>query len=110
METAAFPIEYHSDTPELNDTLKAKVEKRLGKLTHRNRDTTGASIAVHTSSGDTMPREYRVRVVLYQRPENVAVVEKGDNVSATLLKALDVAERQVRERREKLRQKWKRRR
>ncbi len=108
METVPFSIEYHSDTPEFNDDLKDKVETRLQKLARGNRDITGASLAVQTASGDTLPHEYRVRIVIYQRPDNTTVIEKGPSVSVMVKKALDVVERQVRAQRDKLRRSRKR--
>ena len=108
MAELAFDVEYHSDTPELTDHLKEKTEKRLAKLTKRHKDVTGASVAVHTASGDSLPRTFRVRVVLYHRPDNIAAVRKEETVAQALSDALDAVERQVREQREKLREPWKR--
>lgn len=108
MADLSFDIEYHSDTPELTDDLKEKTERRLAKLTKRRKDVTGASIGVQTASGDTHPRAYRVRVVLYLRPDNVAAVRKEETVAQALSDALDAIERQVREQRDKLRETWKR--
>lgn len=99
MEAQTLSIEYHSDTAELTDALKAKTEERLAKLTKRRRDITGAIVTVNTASGDTQPREYRVHVTIHQRPENASAVEKGETVAGALSGALDAAERQVRERR-----------
>jgi ribosomal subunit interface protein len=108
MADLSFDIEFHSDTPELTDDLKEKTERRLAKLTKRRKDVTGASISVQTASGDTHPRSYRARVVLYLRPDNVAAVRKEETVSQALGDALDAVERQVREQRDKLRETWKR--
>jgi ribosomal subunit interface protein len=107
MEPATFEIEYQSDSPELTDEIKEKAEKRLQKLARGRRDVTGAAIAVSTTSGGNGPREYRVRIVVYQRAGNVAAVEKGDTVASAMLEAVDAAERQVREGREKRRRGWK---
>ena len=103
-----FPIEYHTDTPDFNDVLRKKVEKRFEKLTKRNRDITGASVAVKTVNGTSGPPEYQVRVVAYQKPDNTAVNEKGAAVGPTVLSAMESLERQVREDRDRRRQQWKR--
>ncbi|NBC16525.1 MAG: 30S ribosomal protein S30 [Bacteroidetes bacterium] len=108
MADLSFDIEYHSDTPELTDDLKDKTEQRLAKLTKRHKDVTGASIGIQTASGDTHPRAYRARVVLYLRPDNVASIRKEESVAQALGDALDAVERQVREQRDKLRETWKR--
>jgi ribosome-associated translation inhibitor RaiA len=41
------------------------------------------------------------------RPDNVAAVEKGETIEAALNGALAAVERQVREYRNKLRERWK---
>jgi ribosomal subunit interface protein len=106
METnIPFVIEYQSDTPELTDALKEKVEQRLEKLAKRHRDITGASLSVDMPSHDAAQRTiYRVRLVVYQRPENVAAVRKEDSVNNALKEVLDAVERQVRERRDRQRE------
>ncbi len=109
MHAVTFDIEYTSDTPELTDALKEKVEKRLNKLTNGHKDVTGASLAIETLSGTNQHIDYRVRLVLYHRPENVASVRKGDAVSNLILEVLDAVERQVREQRERLRARNRRR-
>lgn len=109
METALFDIEYSSSIPELTDTLKAKVEKRLQKLANGHKDLTGASLGIDTPSGAHQHKEYRVRLVVYRRPENVVVVQTGDSISSVLNAVLGVAERQVREQRERQRARSRRR-
>ena len=105
MEATAFSVEYHTDTPELTDALKAKLEMRLQKLLKRHHDVTGASLAVKTLTGKngTAHHRYRVRLVVYQRPENVAAAREDDHVSSALQEVIDAVERQVRERRERQR-------
>ncbi|HMB92022.1 MAG TPA: ribosome-associated translation inhibitor RaiA [Rhodothermales bacterium] len=113
METnTPFAVEYHSETPELTDTLKEKVEQRLQKLAKRHHDITGASLSVDLQSHDDTSSytTYRVRLVVYQRPENVAAVREEDSVAAALKEVLDAVERQVRERRERQRERHRARR
>ena len=104
MEATGFTIEYHTESIEFTNGLKAKLEKRLDKLVGRHRDITGASLAVHTVSGDNRHHEFKVRLVLYHRPDNIAAVCKADTVSNAVLEALDAVERQVREHRERQRE------
>ena len=104
MEATGFTIEYHTETIEFTNGLKAKLEKRLEKLAGRHRDITGASMAVHSISGANRHPEYKVRLVLYRRPDNIAAVRKADTVSNAVLEALDAIERQVREQRERQRE------
>lgn len=104
METTGFTVEYHDDTVELTDSLKEKVEHRLSKLARRHRDITGASLAVHTISRAHRHQEYKVRLVLYHKPDNIAAIRKADSVPNALLETLDAVERQVREQRERQRE------
>jgi hypothetical protein len=58
-------------------------------------------------TGGTTPHRYEVRVVAYMRPEHVVAVEKQETVEGALKGALNAVERQVRELRDKLRERWK---
>ena len=104
MEATGFTIEYHTETYELTDSLRAKVEQRLEKLARGHRDMTGASLAVQMVSGTNRHHEYKVRLVLYHKPDNIVAIREADTVSNALLEALDAVERQVRERRERQRE------
>ncbi len=108
MEKVTFEIEYHDATDELSDKLKAKVERRLGKLARGHRDITGASVALKTTSKHPSNDRYQVRMVLYCRPDNIAAQEKGDVLSDTVGGVLDALERQVRSGRERKQEAWKR--
>lgn len=109
MEAPALNIEYHSETQELTDAMKEKVERRIKKLMRGHKDITGASIGVEQHlSPQQHNKEYRVRLVLYFRPDNIAAVSKDEVLSTALQNALQAAERQVREHRDKLRERWKR--
>ena len=110
MEVNGFTIEYHTETIEFNDDLKAKLEKRLNKLSEGHRDITGASLAVHTINGANRHHEYKVRLVVYHRPDNIAAIRKADTVANAVLEALDAVERQVREQRDRRRERHRARR
>ena len=104
MEATGFTIEYHTESIEFTNGLKAKLEKRLEKLAGRHRDITGASLAVHNVSGNNRHHEFKVRLVLYHRPDNIAAVRKANTVANAVLEALDAVERQVRQQRDRLRE------
>lgn len=104
MEATGFSVEYHTETYELTNGLKGKVEQRLEKLARRHHDITGASLAVQTVSGANRRPEYKVRLVLYHKPDNIAAIRKADTVANALLEALDAVERQVRQHRERQRE------
>ena len=106
-----FDLEWQSklgDIGELEDKLRNEADVRLRKLSKGNTDVTGASIILeHSVEGANTPYLYRARVVTYTRPNDIAATEEADTPLAALKGALDGVERQVREKREKLREQWK---
>ncbi len=106
-----FDIEWQSklgDIGDLEDKLHNEAEVRLRKLTKGNTDITGAAIILeHSVEGANTPYLYRARVVTYTRPEDIAGIQEADTALAALKGALDAVERQVREKRDKLRERWK---
>jgi len=108
METIPFEIEFHLDGLHLTDDLKAKVSKRIEKLTKGHKDITGASVGIKKLTGSTTVHMFKARVVVYHRPENIAANEKGESVADALNGALDAVDRQVRQQRDLLRERWKR--
>lgn len=110
MNTVEFSFEFYNEVPfleHLETELRAEAESRLRELAADHTDIIGASVAIEEVTGDTTPHRYQVRVVVYMRPDNVAAVEKGETVEAALNGALAAVERQVREYRNKLRERWK---
>jgi ribosome-associated translation inhibitor RaiA len=85
-----------------------EAERRLQALTKGHTDITGASASVGELTKQTTPHAYEVRVVVYMRPEDVVAVEKHETPEGAMKGALDAVERQVRQRRAKLRETWKR--
>ena len=110
MNTVEFSFEFYNEVPfleHLETELRVEAESRLRELAADHTDMIGASVAIEEVTGDTTPHRYQVRVVVYMRPDNVAAVEKGETVEAALNGALAAVERQVREYRNKLRERWK---
>lgn len=107
-EPAELDIEFYSEIPNAEQELKPEAERRLRELAKGNQDMIGASIAVEEPAANRgTPFIYRGRVVVFIRPDNIAGEEKADTPQAALRGALDAVTRQVRERREKLRKRWK---
>lgn len=101
-------IEFYSEVKTLEDELRPEAEKRLRELAKGHRDMVGASIAIEEPAANReTPYVYRARVVVYIRPENIAGEEQADTPQAALKGALDAVTRQVREKRRKLRTRWK---
>lgn len=84
------------------------VENRLLSLAEGHTDLIGAAVAVRQPAREADPFIYEARIVVYTRPENMAAVKKDDTKEGALKAALNAIERQVREKREKLGQPWKR--
>jgi ribosome-associated translation inhibitor RaiA len=103
-----FEIEFYSEIDPLEEGIIEEADRRLRKLATGNTDITGASLAVEVAAQAENPFLYRVRVVVYTRPENVSAEEQSDTVRGALKGALSALERQVRERRDKLGKPWER--
>ena len=69
---------------------------------------TGASITISRPAHGETPYLYRVSIVVYMRPDNVYADEKSDNLEAAFTGASAAIVRQIRERRNKLGEPWKR--
>jgi ribosome-associated translation inhibitor RaiA len=108
MGSEDFYVDYDSEVPDFTDNLKAEVEERLRKLASEDTDIVGAAVAVTAPGKGVEPFFFQARVVVYGRPENIAAVKQDDTVQVALRETLSAIERQVREKREKLGEPWKR--
>ncbi len=107
LDTSEFDFEFYSEVP-VPDDLRNEAETRLQRLAAGHSDMTGASVAVEQPAANKGTAfVYEVRVVAYTRPTNIVATETADLVQTALKKALSAVERQVREEREKLRERWK---
>jgi ribosomal subunit interface protein len=107
MDATDFAFEFYSEVPRVSEDLKIETEHRLRKLAHGHSDMVGADVAVEPLAQREQSYLYRARVVVYIRPTNLAASEQGDTVEGALKGALSAVERQVREHRKKLRERWK---
>jgi ribosome-associated translation inhibitor RaiA len=111
MASPEFPIEYHTDVPLLSVELQDEIETRLLTLAGDRTDLKGAAIAVTEpaqSNERSAPHIYQARILVEMRPDNVVAVQKADSLEGALKGALNAVERQVREKRKKLKETWKR--
>jgi ribosome-associated translation inhibitor RaiA len=69
-------------------------------------DLIGAAVSIEEPARGENTYLYEATVVAYTRPNNIAGTEKAEQPIQALRGALDAVERQVREKREKLRQRW----
>jgi ribosome-associated translation inhibitor RaiA len=108
MSLSDFYIDYESDVPNFGEELKAEVKNRLRDLSNKHTVMVGAAVAVNAPVTSETPFLYQARVVVYARPKDVAAVKKDETIQGALKAALSAVERQIREKREKLGEPWKR--
>lgn len=88
----------------LNERLQTEAETRLRKLQQGHTDLIGAAVSIEQPAKAETAFLYRARVVVYIRPENLAATAQEGDPLAALKRALSGVERQVREQRDRLRQ------
>lgn len=93
---------------EAEDTLFAESDRRLRALAKGHTDIVGAAVSVKEPALKEGPPLYEVTVVTYVRPSNIAATEKADSPMMALKGALNAVERQVREKRKRLKKHWER--
>jgi len=108
MNRTEFDFEFYTEVPDPRDGLRLEAQNRLWELAEGYQDMIGASVALEELTQEETPHVFEARVVVYIKPDNIAAVEKSDSAMGALKGALDAAERQVRELRNKLGEPWKR--
>lgn len=109
MNELAFTLELNSeDLPKTAEyELYTEAEERLRSLAANHSDMTGAAISIRRPTAGEAAFLHEVTVVVYGRPDHIAATEKEATPHQALRGALDAVERQIRERRKKLKQRWK---
>lgn len=107
MDEMNFPVEFNN---EIDDVKKSENEfytlavDRLSKLAEGHNDISGAVVNFKQPAQNRKTSYiYEITVVVYMGSDHIAATEKSEQFRATLDGALDAVERQVRERRKKLR-------
>jgi ribosome-associated translation inhibitor RaiA len=102
-----FTLEFNSPLrPENEAELFAKADTQLRQLTEGHQDMIGAAINIREPAKGESGYLYEATVVVYSRPDHVAATKKSEDVVVALKGALDGVERQIRERRDKLKKHW----
>jgi ribosome-associated translation inhibitor RaiA len=104
VEELDFYVEFNTEVPEVTDEIETKVEDRLFALQEGSSDLIGASCSIEHIGGDAQTYMYQVRILIYMRPEDVVVIEKGTSLLTTVQEALSSVERKVREKRKRLKE------
>lgn len=106
MSKSDFYIDSNINLPHLKDILESEAESRLRELARDHTDMVGANVTMEELSHSETPHAYQAIITAFIRPEDIVAVELADSPEAALDGALEALERQVRQRRDKLRQPW----
>jgi hypothetical protein len=101
-----FHLEFQTEVEHLGDELIEEADRRLRALAEGHSDMIGASVSMEELTGGATPYVYQARVIAFTRPHSVVAVEKSDSPEGALKGALSAVERQVREKRDRLRKQW----
>jgi ribosome-associated translation inhibitor RaiA len=102
MGSSDFYIDYNIEVSDVGDEFNRETEQRLRDLTSSHSDIIGAAVALERTADTETHDVYRVRIVVYKRPQDIVVTKHDSNPMVALRDALDTVEEQVRESREKL--------
>ena len=104
MGSSDFYIDYNIEVSNVGDEFKCEIEQRLRDLASDHSDMIGAAVAVEKTADTESYDIYRVRILVYKRPQDIVVTKQEPDPMVALREALDVLEEQLRESREKLAQ------
>lgn len=105
MGNSDFYIDYNIDVSDVSDQFSRETEQRLRELASSHSDMIGAAVSLERVADTTTYDLYRVRIVLYKRPADIAVTKQDADPMVALRGTLHTIEDQVRTSREKLAQK-----
>lgn len=102
-EFTNFPIEFYNEAND-DTSFYADIEDRLRYLAKGHTDITGASVQMtQLAENRATPYAFETTLVVYARPTQIVATERSDTLVGSAKGAMDAVERQVREKREKLR-------
>jgi ribosome-associated translation inhibitor RaiA len=104
MGNSDFYIDYNIEVSEVGSEFKRETEQRLRELAGSHTDMVGAAVALEKTADTQTYDVYRVRILVYKRPQDIVVTKEDSDPMITLRDALDALEDQVRTSREKLSQ------
>ncbi len=97
-----FDFEFINETDQPDAEFYQLAYDEITTVAEGHNDITGAHVSLEELSAEETPHAYQARVVLYVRPSNITATEKMPSALSAMQEALDEAMRQVREKREKL--------
>ena len=103
-EFTDFPIDFKSDIESPQDRYYVEVEDSLRALAKGHTDITGAMARLaRPAEGRSTTPLYEANITVYSRPQHINATEKADDPMKAIQNALRAVERQVREKRARLR-------
>ena len=102
MANSDFYIDYNIEVASMGDEFKRETEQRITELAAPHTDMVGAAVALEKVADTQSYDVYRVRILLYKRPQDIVVTKQDSDPMIALRVALDTLEEQVRDSREKL--------
>jgi ribosome-associated translation inhibitor RaiA len=104
MGSLDFYVDFNIEDQDIGNDFNLEAEQRLRDLAAGHSDLIGASVSLEKIVEVESPYLYQVRIALYKRPDDIAVVEKESEPMIALNNALKALEEKVRTSREKLSQ------
>lgn len=104
MGSSDFYIDYNIEPSDVDGEFKRETEQRLRELAGSHSDVIGAAVALEKTVDTQSYDVYRVRVLVYKRPQDLVVTKEDTDPMVALREALATIEEQVRTAREKLAQ------
>ena len=98
-----FDFEFYNETNLPDAEFYEMAYNQITEVAEGHDDIVGASVSLEELSGEETPHAYQARVVLYVRPSHISSTEKMPSALDALQNALEDAIKQVREKRDKLR-------
>jgi ribosome-associated translation inhibitor RaiA len=104
MGSSDFYVDYNIEVSDVDEEFKRETEQRLTALASDHSDVVGAAVALEKVADTQSYDVFRVRILLYKRPQDIVVTKQDADPRVALRDALDALEKQVRSSREKLSQ------
>ncbi|MGE5377292.1 MAG: HPF/RaiA family ribosome-associated protein [Bacteroidota bacterium] len=101
MGSSDFYIDYNLEVAGSGEEFKHETERQLQELAADHSDMVGAAVAVEKVADTQTYDVYRVRILVYMRPQDLVVTKQDADPMMALREALDTLEKQVRETRGK---------
>jgi TPP-dependent 2-oxoacid decarboxylase len=104
MGSTDFYVDFNIEVPNIQAEFALEAEQQIRSLTADHSDIVGAAVSLESIVKTATPYLYQVRIVVYKRPEDIAIIEKDSEPMIALRNALEALEKKVRVSRKKLSQ------